>query len=57
MQTESHSTSEKPHKPRHLAQKAEGMIGLLMVGVIVLLAVGLIFGIVTAGDTTPRWMQ
>ncbi|WP_293376277.1 hypothetical protein [Phenylobacterium sp. SCN 70-31] len=57
MQTETHTTHAKPHKPRHLFERFEGMIGMVMVGAIVLLAIGLIFGIVTTGDTTPKWMQ
>jgi hypothetical protein len=57
MQTETHSTPAKPHKPRHLAEKFEGMIGMIMVAAIVLLAIGFIYGIVTTGSTDPRWMQ
>ncbi|WP_337186523.1 hypothetical protein [Phenylobacterium sp.] len=57
MQTESHTTHAKPHKARRPFERFEGMIGMVMVGAIVLLAIGLIFGIVTTGDTTPKWMQ
>ncbi len=47
-----------PHrKPRHLAEKFEGLIGVIMVAAIVLLAIGLIYGIVTTGDAGPKWMQ
>ena len=46
------------HKNRHLAQRFEGMLGILMVVAIALLAVGLIYGMVTGGgDSTPAWMR
>jgi hypothetical protein len=32
-------------------------VGIVMVAAIVLLAVGLIYGILTTGDTTPSWMK
>ena len=56
MQTEPH-TEIRHHKPKHLAEKFEGMIGMVMVAVVIVLVVGLIFGIMTTGDTTPKWMQ
>jgi hypothetical protein len=40
-----------------LAEKFEGVVGIVMVAAIVLLAVGLIYGILTTGDTTPSWMK
>lgn len=45
------------HKPRHLAERFEGFIGVVMVAAIVLLAIGLIYGVVTTGDASPKWMR
>ena len=45
------------HKPNHLAERFEGMIGVIMVVAVVILAVGLIYGIVTGGNPDPKWMQ
>lgn len=57
MHTEPHTGQVRRHKPKHLAEKFEGVIGIVMVAAIVLLAVGLIYGIVTTGNTAPKWMQ
>ncbi|WP_183281839.1 hypothetical protein [Phenylobacterium zucineum] len=57
MHTEPHHGETRPHKNKHLAERFEGMLGTVMVVAIVLLAIGLIYGIMTTGDTTPRWMQ
>lgn len=57
MHTEPHTGEVKHHKPRHLAEKFEGMIGVVMVAAICLLAIGLIYGILTTGSTDPKWMQ
>jgi hypothetical protein len=57
MHTEPHTGDVRPHKPKHLAEKFEGMIGVIMVGAIVLLAIGLIYGIMTTGAVEPKWMQ
>ncbi len=57
MHTEPHTGEVKHHKPRHLAERFEGMIGMVMVIAVVLLAIGLIYGIVTTHDTTPAWMK
>lgn len=57
MHTEPHPGDVRPHKPKHLAEKFEGMIGMIMVAAIVLLAIGLVFGILTTGETDPKWMQ
>lgn len=47
----------RPHKPRHLAERLEGMVGTLMVIAIVLLALGLLYGILSGDGGTPRWLQ
>jgi cell division protein FtsL len=57
MHTEPTHGEVRHHKPRHVAQKMEGMLGTAMVIAIVLLAIGLIYGIMTAGEVTPKWMQ
>lgn len=57
MHTEPHHGQVRHHKNRHLFERAEGMLGTIMVIAIVLLAIGLIYGIMQTGETTPRWMQ
>lgn len=53
-----HTEPEVRHaRPRHLAEKFEGLVGVIMVAAIVLLAIALIYGVVTTGDSTPKWMQ
>ena len=44
------------HKNRHLAERFEGMLGYIMIGAIVLLAIGMVYGIMTT-DNTPSWMR
>ena len=57
MHTDPQAQDAHPRKPKHLAERFEGMIGMIMVGAIVLLAIGLIYGILTAGSPDPKWMQ
>ncbi len=45
------------HKDRHLAERFERLIGIVMVVAIAILAVGLIYGVVTTGEATPSWMR
>lgn len=47
----------KHQKPRHLAEKFEGMVGVVAVAAIVLLAIGLIYGVLTTGSADPAWMK
>jgi len=57
MHTDDHGEI-RHHKPRHLAQRFEGVLGILMVVAIALLAVGLIYGMVTGdSSSTPAWMR
>lgn len=56
MHSNPHTEPSHP-RPRHLAEKFEGLVGMIMVAAIVVLAIGLIYGIVTTGDAGPRWMQ
>ena len=57
MHIEPHHTEGHSRRPKHLAERFEGMIGVIMVVAIVILAIGLIYGIVTTGDVEPKWMQ
>lgn len=43
-------------RPRHLAEKFEGYIGIVMVVAIVVLLAGLLVGVVNTGST-PSWMR
>jgi cell division protein FtsL len=45
------------HKDRHLAEKFERLLSVLMVIAIAALAVGLIYGVITTGTGTPTWMR
>jgi hypothetical protein len=45
------------HKDRHLAEKFEKLISVLMVIAIAGLAVGLVYGVMITGTGTPSWMQ
>jgi hypothetical protein len=47
---------EHHHKNRHLAERFEGLIPMLMLVAIVLLAIGMIWGIMNT-DSTPSWMK
>ncbi len=44
------------HKNKHLAERFEGLIPMLMLAAIVLLAVGMVWGIMHT-DNTPSWMR
>jgi hypothetical protein len=54
MHSESHDTH--PHRNRHLAERFEGFLSKAMIGVVVLLAVGLVWMLMTT-DSTPSWMR
>jgi hypothetical protein len=45
------------HKPRHLAEKFEGLIGMAMVAALVVLGAILIYGIMSTGDATPAYLR
>jgi hypothetical protein len=44
------------HKKGHLAERLERVVPMLMLVAIVLLAIGLVYGIMTT-DSTPSWMK
>jgi hypothetical protein len=46
----------RPHKNKHVAERMEGVVGKLMIVAIAVLAIAMIYGIVTA-DSTPSWMR
>ena len=46
----------RPHRNKHLAERFEGLIPALMIVAIVVLAVGMIWGIMNT-DSTPDWMR
>lgn len=57
MQTD-HDVSHHHHNrnPR-MFQKMEGAVGIVMVIAIALLAIGLIYGIMSTGDATPSYLR
>ena len=54
MHSEHHDV--RPHRNKHLAERFEALIPTLMVIAIVVLAVGMIWGIMHT-DSTPSWMR
>lgn len=54
MHTENHELH--PHRNRHLAERFEGLLAKAMVGVVVLLAIGMVWMLMTT-DSTPSWMR
>lgn len=50
-------TAVRHHKNRHLYERFEGLLGVLMVAAIVVLAIGLIYGVVTTGDSAPSYLR
>jgi cell division protein FtsL len=44
------------HKKGHVAERLERIVPMLMVVAIVLLAIGMVYGIMTT-DSTPSWMR
>ncbi len=46
----------RPHRNKHIAERFEGLLGTLMIVAIVLLAIGMAYGIMTS-DSTPSWMR
>lgn len=46
----------RPHKNRHLAERFEGMLSKAMIAAVVLLAIGMVWMLMTT-DSTPSWMR
>jgi hypothetical protein len=57
MHSDHHGEVHHHHRNRHLAERFEGLLGVLMVVAIAILAVGLVYGILQTGSGTPSWMQ
>ena len=57
MHTDPAHEEAHPHKNKHLAEKTEGMLGIIMVAAIVLLAVALIWGVLAGDGGTPKYLQ
>jgi hypothetical protein len=57
MHTEPAHEGVRHHKPKHMAERFERVIGIVMVAAIVVLAVGLIWGFMQTGQSTPEWMR
>ena len=47
----------RPHRNHHTAERIQSIMGKLMLVAIAVLAVGMIYGIVTTGNVTPSWMH
>jgi hypothetical protein len=47
----------RPHRNHHTAERIQSLMGKLMLIGIAVLAVGMIYGIVTTGSVTPSWMH
>lgn len=57
MSTEHDVEHHHPHRNKHVAEKLEGLIGVLMVIAIAVLAIGLIYGIMQTGSAPPDYMR
>jgi cell division protein FtsL len=58
MQTDHHEVSHTHHRNRHMFQKMEGAVGVAMVIAIAVLAIGLVYGLMTGGgDPTPVYLR
>lgn len=54
---EHHGTHDHPHRNRHLAERFEGMLSKAMIGVVILLAIGMVWMLMTTDTSTPSWMR
>lgn len=57
MSTEHDVGRHHHHKNRHVAKRLENLIGVLMVIAIAILAIGLIYGIVSTGSSPPEYLR
>jgi cell division protein FtsL len=55
MSTEQHG--EVHHRKRNTAQRFENMIQVAMVVAVAILAIGLIYGVLSTGSSVPSWMR
>ncbi len=56
MSTEQHGETNH-HRKHNAAQRFETMIQVAMVVAVAILAIGLIYGVVSTGSGTPSWMR
>jgi hypothetical protein len=56
MSTDNHGEVHH-HRNRDTAKKFEGYIQIAMVVAVAILAIGLIYGVVSTGSGTPSWMR
>jgi hypothetical protein len=47
----------RSHRPKHTAERIQSLLGKVMLLAVAVLAVGMIYGIVTTGSVTPSWMH
>ena len=45
------------HRPRHLAERFEGLLSKAMIGVVILLAIGMVWMLMTTDTSVPTWMR
>ena len=53
----SDQTEVRSHRPKHTAERIQSLMGKLMLVAVAVLAIGMIYGIVTTGSVTPAWMH
>ncbi len=52
-----HTEPVHHHKNRHVAERVEGLVGVIMVIAAAILLVGLAWGLMQSGSTEPTWMR
>jgi hypothetical protein len=52
-----HPEVQPHHRPKHTAERIQGLLGKVVIVAIVLLAIGMIYGMMTTGNATPSWMH
>ena len=55
MRTEAQDTPH--HRNRHLAEKFEGMLSKAMIGAVIILAVAMVWMLMTTDTSVPTWMR
>jgi len=52
-----HDAEHPHHKPKHIAEKMESYVGVIMAVVALVLLVVAIYAITQTGSATPSWMR
>ncbi len=47
----------RSHRPKHTAERIQSLLGKVMLLAVAVLAIGMIYGIVTTGSVAPSWMH